>query len=305
MIDNPARQPASAQSRQLTDHFVSMARVLRLQFDRLGGNVQFHSGQPLTIDLDGAAMTEHAMPVMSLKNQLENLLRTQKGRLKDNEQLDPWTLTAAAMCWSIGDQILVCFRNFQDYLPRPLPDIVTITWTVREAVQWTIMSQICCPGNQPCKLGWQNEKQYLWYVSGEKGMWVVFGQYEGQWDWEVWKEEEAQLGKGHHFGGMLLHNKVGPDKLEVAFEDFDPELQVVIVSQSPVDNYKAMPDICKDSQWIAYHAASIDGRVLQHMHARFQADVDIVNAAVRQFPQAIQWASEALQQKEDRHQLYQ
>lgn len=295
-----------------------MARLLRLQFDMLGGNVRFHdgdpgdplAGKPLTIDVDldwdllaAKPMTMPDILVKCLKEQLEDLLRTHRKKLKvsesrDIEHLAPWTLTAAAMIWCLGDQILVSFRNLLDYLPRPLPDIVTISWTVRDAIHWTIMDHICQPGNKPCKLGWQNGRQYLWYVpSGEHGRWCVIGHYEGQWHWTDWPLEDwPQFGWRANFG-MLQYNKIGQDDLdlEVFFENFDPELKAVTVAQSPIHNYLAMPDICKSDQWLAFHAASIDGRVLQHMNAGFQADADIVAAAVRQCPGAIQWASQALQ----------
>lgn len=286
-----------------------MTRLLRLQFDMLGGNVRFHDGDPadplagtpLAIDVDPMTMPD--IPVGRLKGQLEDMLRTHRKKLKvsesiDIEHFDPWKLTAAAMIWCIGDQILVSFRHLLDYLPRPLPDIVTISWAVRNAVHWTIMDHICQPGNKPCKLGQKNDKQYLWYVpSGEHGMWCVFGQYEGQWDWRDWPQEDRPPCRWPQSDGMVHYNKIchlDDLKLEVFFEDFDLEMQAVIVAQSPIHNYQAMPSSCKIDQWLAYHAASVDGRVLEHM-TEFQAVADIVEAAVQQYPGAIQWASKALQ----------
>ena len=65
---------------------------------------------------------------------------------------------------------------------------------------------------------------------------------------------------------MLHYNKIDQDSLdlEVFFENFDPELQAVIVAQSPIHNYQAMPDICQTDRWLAYHAASVDGRAHEH-----------------------------------------
>lgn len=261
---------------------------LKLQFDMLGGNVRI-MGRPLILDLDVDTMNEHEWTVMSLKKAWEELLQGHKDSLGIAQE-DEWKFTAAQMVWHIGEQLLMGFRNLQDYLPRPLPDIVTISWTVRSCFQ-TIMSQICTPSNRgPCQLGRQGENQYLWFLSGEPGLWVVFGQYVGQWSWEEWPIESAKMNHGgHHFGGMLLHAS------EFAFEALDEELQMTIVSQNVIHNYQAMPDQCKDNEWLAYHAAMIDGRVLQHLKPQFQADRAIVQEAVRQCPEAMQWAAEHLQ----------
>ena len=280
-----------------------MARPFKLQFDMEGGNVRF-SGQPLTMDLDVTSMTENNWTVMSLKLGLETLLlHRRKNGPQDSEseglaQLDGWMLTAAAMVWHIGEQLLVGFRDLQDYLPKPLPDIATIFWTVRDAFPSSIMSHICNSSNKSgCKLGWQGERQYLWFLSAAAGIWVVFGKYSGQWSWEKWPIESTLIDHDdHNVDGMLLHN------MEVVFEDLDEELQMTIVSQSILHNYQAMPDICKDNYWLAYHAAMIDGRVLQHLKPQFQKDQAIVQAAVRQHPNAIQWAAKLLQPNPDKYQ---
>ena len=141
-----------------------MARLLRLQFCMLGGNVRFHDEDPaeplaekpvdidvdldwdlLDVDLDwdllaGKPMTMPDIPVGHLKGQLENILRK---------------------------------HHLLHYQSRPLPDIVTVSWTVQDAVHWTIMDH-SQPGNEPYKLGRQNDEQYLWYVpNSEHGMWCV------------------------------------------------------------------------------------------------------------------------------------
>ena len=153
------------------------------------------------------------------------------------------------------------------------------------------MSQMCTPSNRsPCKLGRQGEKQYLWFLSGDPNFWVVFGEYMGEWSWEEWPQARALMHDGgHHFGGMLLY------KSEFVFEDLDIELQMTIVSRNVLHNYQAMPDKCKDDAWLAFHAAMIDGRVLQHLKPQFQANRAIVQEAVGQCHQAIRWSDESLQ----------